>query len=418
MTDSIIKGIRALVEFLVILLCYRQIFNAHIVKKRIKIAAVGIFMGVCYFVNSYFQINIYFTILGVMCAVLIPLLLLDGDKKKWLSLYPTLMLITTMMSMAISYMVAFIFRIPVVDVYYDTKLSWLVDCIFLIIIMIDYGYTKKKPARRKIDFQINPLVYCIMTFGQLAFVLILGAMQYYTQIHNVQSNMVNVIGFTIAFICVVYGLAFLFLSVYMQKNSEMRKEKDMLNLYVTEQQKYIKLMVEKAEDMKKFRHDVRQHMWVISYHIDEEKIDLAKEYISQIYENLDSTKMEHYTGVVPIDVVLSDKKREMDEKKINFKWSGSVNKIPGNIKEYDICTVFITILDNAISACECFEEADRELKLLVEINNGKLYIMEKHKCQAAKASEEDPRIRGIAEKYDGYVIYTQSDDNYMIEVVL
>lgn len=418
MTDSIIKSIRALVEFLVILLCYRQIFNAHIEKKKFKIATVGIFMGVCYFVNSYFQINIFFTILGVVCAVLIPLLLLEGDKRKWLSLYPTLMLITTMTSMAISYMIAFILDIPVVEVYYDSKLSWLVDSIFLMIILIDYFYTKKKPARRKFDFQISPLVYCIMTFGQFAFVLILGAMQYYIEIHQVQSNMVNAIGFTIAFICVVYGLAFLFLSVYMQKNSEMKKEKDMLNLYVTEQQKYIKLMVEKAEDMKKFRHDVRQHMWVISYHIDEGEIDLAKEYISQIYENLDSTKMEHYTGVVPIDVVLSDKKREMDEKKINFKWSGSVNKIPGNIKEYDICTVFITILDKAISDCECFAEGGRELKLLVEINNGKLYIMEKHKCKIENIGDEDPRIRAIAEKYDGYVIYTQLDDNYMVEVVL
>lgn len=418
MTDSIIKSVRALVEFLVIILAYRQIFNAQIVKNRIKIMTVGVFMGVCYFINSYFQLNMYYTIIGIVYAVLIPLLLLEGNKKKWLGLYPTLMLITTMMSMALSYAVAIIFNTTVIVVYYDAKLSCLVDSIFLAIILVDYFYTKKKPARRRIDFKISPLVYLIMTLGQLAFVLIMGAMQYYTQLHQVQSNMVNVIGFTIAFICVVYGLAFLFLSVYMQKNSEMKKEKAMLNLYVTEQQKHIELMVEKAEDMKKFRHDVRQHMWVISYHIDEGKLDLAKEYISQIYENLDATKMEHYTGVVPIDVVLSDKKRAMDEKKISFKWSGSVKKIPDNIKEYDICTVFITILDKAIRACECYEEDERELKLLVEINNGKLYIMEKHKCKAGNEGEEDPRIKGIAEKYDGYVIYTHSDDNYMVEVVL
>ena len=79
-------------------------------------------------------------------------------------------------------------------------------------------------------------------------------------------------------------LAFLFLAVYMQKNSEMKKEKDMLNLYISEQQKHIELMVEKEQDMKKFRHDVRQHMGIISYHLDKGDTDAASEYISQIYE--------------------------------------------------------------------------------------------------------------------------------------
>ena len=418
MTDSIIIGIRALVEFVVILLAYRQVFNANVVKNKLKVIAVGIPMGICYFINSYCQLNLFFTVVGLVYAVLIPLLLLEGDKKKWLCLYPTLMFLTSMSSMAISYCVALILNIQVVDVYYDTKLSFIVDVSFLLLILIDYFYTKKKPARRKIDFQISPLIYVVMTIGELAFLLILAAMQYYTELHHVEGNMVNAIGFTIAFVCVAYGVVNLFLAVYMQKNNGILKEKEMLNLYVSEQQKHIELMVEKEQDMKKFRHDVRQHMWVISYHIDAGELDMAKDYIDQIYENIDATKMEHYTGVVPIDIVLSDKKKLMDEKKINFKWSGSVNKIPGSIKEYDICTVFITILDNAIKACENLAEDERDLKLLVEINNGKLYIMEKHRCKVGFETKEDSRIKGIAEKYDGYVIYTIEDENYMVEVVL
>ena len=418
MTDSIIKSIRAIVEFLVILLSYRQIFNANIIKSRLKIVAVGIPMSICYFLNSYLELNMYFTVIGTIYAVLIPLVLLEGNKKKWLCLYPTLMLMTAMMSMAISFAVAMIVNVSVNDVYYSAGLSFFVDSIYLLILLVDYWYTKRKPARREINIKINIYLYLIMTIGELVFTIILGSMQYYTQLHMVDSKVVNFIGFKLSFICVVYGLAFLFLSVYMQKNSEMQNDKDMLNLYVTEQQKHIKLMVEKTQDMKKFRHDVRQHMWVISYHIEQGELDKAKEYIDQIYENLDSTRMEHYTGVVPIDVVLSDKKEVMDQKKIVFNWSGSVNKIPGNIKEYDICTVFIAILDRAINACEALAEDEKEIKLLVEINNGKLYIMEKHKCKITNIKHEDRRIKGIAEKYDGYVIHTVDDDVYMVEVVM
>ena len=37
MIDSILKSVRALVEFLVILLSYRQIFNATVVKNKYNI---------------------------------------------------------------------------------------------------------------------------------------------------------------------------------------------------------------------------------------------------------------------------------------------------------------------------------------------------------------------------------------------
>ena len=57
MTDSIIKSIRAIAEFLIILLSYRQIFNANIIKNKFKLVVVGVPMGVCYFLNSYLFSN-------------------------------------------------------------------------------------------------------------------------------------------------------------------------------------------------------------------------------------------------------------------------------------------------------------------------------------------------------------------------
>ena len=257
-----------------------------------------------------------------------------------------------------------------------------------------------------------------MLLGELSFFVILGAMQYFTATYNVEGRPVSFMGLIISSICIVYCLGFMFLSAYIQKNLTIKNEKDMLNLYVTEQQKHIKLMVEKDADMKKFRHDVKQHMWVISYHLEHNEISEAKEYITQIYDNLDKAKVDHYTGVVPIDVVISDKKRIMDEKNIIFNWSGSVQKIPDNIQEYDICTVFVDVLDKAIQACVELPIEKRELKLLVEINNGRLYIMEKHMCIQPETRKEDRHINGITDKYDGYIVHTNEDGYYMTEIVL
>lgn len=405
-------------EFVIIILFYRQIYNADIIKNRLKVVLLCMGMGLCYFVNEFFGLDMYFTVLGVLYGMVIPLLVLEGNKKKWIGIYPTLMLMSTMICMCFSYALATILHIPVDDVYYNAHLSCLVDITFLIIFILDYLYDKKNNNRRNRDVKITVQVYFVMTVGELCFFVILGAMQHFTSKYDVRGNTVNLVGFIITAICIVYCFGFMFLSAYIQKNMTMKSEKDMLNLYATEQQKHINLMVKKDTDMKKFRHDVKQHMWVISYHLQENEVDEAKEYITQICENLDNTRMEHYTGVVPIDVVISDKKRIMDEKKIVFNWSGSVQKIPEKIKEYDICTVFVGILEKGIQACEELQEEERELKLVVEINNGKLYIMEKHKCLQVQKKWEDRHIKGITEKYDGYVVQTTEGDNYITEIVL
>jgi hypothetical protein len=418
MIDSLLKGIRAILEFVVIIFFYRQIYNADVIKNKSKVILFGLGMGACYFINEFFGLNLYFTILGTLYGLVVPLFVLKGNRKRLLSLYPMMMLMIIMISMCISYALAIVLNIPVTEIYYNVYLSALIDLAFLIVFVLDYLIDKKKKHRAKRDFKITMPIYLIMLVGELCFFIILGAMQYFTAAYNVKGRPVSMMGFIISSICMVYCFGFMFLSAYIQKNLTMKNEKDMLNLYATEQQKHIKLMVEKDADMKKFRHDVKQHMWVISYHMEQNEISKAKEYITQIYENLDNAKVEHYTGVVPIDVVISDKKRIMDEKNIIFNWSGSVQKIPDNIQEYDICTVFIDVLDKAIQACEELPIENRELKLLVEINNGRLYIMEKHMCPQPKYKQEDRHIKGITEKYDGYIVHSTEDGYHMMEIVL
>ena len=150
MIDSIIKSARAIVEFLVILLSYRQIFNANIIKNKLKLGIAGVLMGVCYFINAYFELNIFYTIIGTVYAIVVPLFLLEGNKKKWLSLYPTLMLMTAMTSMCLSYAIATILDITVMDVYYNTMLSFIVDAIFLAVLLLDYLYKKTNTKHRRV----------------------------------------------------------------------------------------------------------------------------------------------------------------------------------------------------------------------------------------------------------------------------
>lgn len=418
MIDSILTSIRAIIEFIIILLFYRQIYNAEIIKNKGKVMIYCLGMAICYFVNAYFDIGLYFTVIGTLYGIVIPLILLEGNKRKWIFLYPTMILMVAMICMCISYALAIVLNASVSKIYYRPSLAVVIDILFLALFIIEYLIDKMKNNRINRGIKITVPVYVFMLVGEVCFWAILGAMQYFTIGYNAGGNLVNVMGFIVSAVCIAYCLGFMFLSASIQKNLNIKRENDMINLYADEQQKHIKLMVEKDSDIKKFRHDVRQHMWVVSYHLDEGNVDKAKEYISQIYEALDNSKMEHYTGVIPIDVAISDKKRIMDEKNIVFNWSGNVQKIPDDIKEYDMCTVFVGVLDKAIYACEKLPEEERELKLVVEVNNGKLYIREKHKSLSNDKSWEDRQIKGITEKYNGYVVHTIEDGNCITEIVI
>ena len=138
MIDSLLKGIRAILEFVVIIFFYRQIYNADVIKNKSKVILFGLGMGVCYFINEFFGLNLYFTILGTLYGLVVPLFVLNGNRKRLLSLYPMMMLMIIMISMCISYALAIVLNIPVTEIYYNVFLSALIDLAFLIVFVLDY----------------------------------------------------------------------------------------------------------------------------------------------------------------------------------------------------------------------------------------------------------------------------------------
>lgn len=57
------------------------------------------------------------------------------------------------------------------------------------------------------------------------------------------------------------------------------------------------------------------------------------------------------TGNDIVDAILNDKFRECEEKRITMKVKG-ILYAPLQISDYDICTILVNAMDNAVEACE------------------------------------------------------------------
>ena len=97
--------------------------------------------------------------------------------------------------------------------------------------------------------------------------------------------------------CIVFFFLFIWLSKTIYKKNVYEKEKDMMNLHMIEQEKYIKLVVEKDMDMRKFRHDVKEHMSIVYKCMEDSAYEEGKEYIRKMYEVFSDSQVTRYIGI-------------------------------------------------------------------------------------------------------------------------
>ena len=98
-----------------------------------------------------------------------------------------------------------------------------------------------------------------------------------------------------------------------------------------------------------------------------------------------------------------------------------------SITDFDICRIFINLLDNSINALKNYNDNDKIIFISCKKNNNNIYI----KCEN-KFSENNKKfkknselhgyglkiVKDIAQKYDGDLIIDIQDSTYKTLVVL
>jgi hypothetical protein len=208
----------------------------------------------------------------------------------------------------------------------------------------------------------------------------------------------NKIAYIIIYISVTIGLLIQMACVILLLVSRnIHKEKELIiKQYLEEQVKQYEYLNEREKETKKFRHDIRGHLYFLNKLKQEGRDQEFEEYFQDIIGKVDNLGSNINVGNDIVNAVLNKAFVEAKSKNIKINVAGHFPS-QCNISAYNLCTIFFNLLSNAIEAAD--KTTKREIwvicrytikEIIVEIGN--YYCindkLDKNRLQTTKSEKE------------------------------
>ncbi len=171
------------------------------------------------------------------------------------------------------------------------------------------------------------------------------------------------------------------------------------------------------EKTKSFRHDLRNHLFVLEGLLGAGQTEAARRYLRKLEAASSELSPPCRTGGPALDVLLGEKLELARSRGVDAE---AFLRLPEEraVDSFDLCVIFADALDNALRACEALEgEAFISVK---GQRQGDFYRLEfENSC----AAEPQPgtglsNIGAVAEKYGGVVDFQRDGNCFRLAVLL
>ena len=307
------------------------------------------------------------------------------------------------------------------DLQLPMKLIVSVTTILFLVVVIHVmsdkmrGYVTRIPIR----------YYFIFLFWATGNMIILAGMQYNLEKGN--------IALKIAFIFIILGVFLeLALLLILAATREIYKERDLLNQkYLKVQESHYRYLEQRETATKKFRHDMRNHIYILQHLLDQGKLEEAKQYAGEMEQHFNAmgTPISVNHGIV--DAILNKYAAECVEKNIALSVKGYMPQECG-ISSFDLCVIFSNLLSNAIEATEncvekriCLELRHEEGIFMLCMKNtfdGKL-VGKNGNIQTRKQDKETHgygliNVKECVERNQGHINIQQQELEFVVTIFL
>lgn len=313
--------------------------------------------------------------------------------------------------------------LKLVNLNWDNFANLIASCISLIFICVMGSLYKKKSTSslRNIGI-VNLLGFSILLCADVVVVsaIFLGA--------DIYSGSFNVL-YLSAVILVILGIFIQLAAViilFTQRN--VYKEKEMiLNTYLNAQKNHYEYLENREKETKKFRHDLRSHMELISSLIKNGEYDKIDDYIKQM-----NLKIDTFGNVVTVHNGIVD--AIINQYYVKAKQNGIEMEVRGMfpvdcvIETFDLCTIFSNALSNAYEAAVEAEEkyillecryTDQNIIVLVE--NSFNHKMKNNDKQSKKNKDYHgfglENIRDSVNKYNGFFDIEKNENKFSLKII-
>ncbi len=221
----------------------------------------------------------------------------------------------------------------------------------------------------------------------------------------------------------------------LQKQMDLKREKDMLASQLSLQSDSINRMETLYNRTRAFRHDIKNHILVMNMMAEQGHYEELKNYLQEMSGVIDESDYVRISGISAVDAILNEKMYEAQALDITTGFD-VINLDKNNIAPLDLCIILSNALDNAIEANAKLEDKSaRWLKLKVHGNETFSVISvsnpvagtPKTRADGTLATDKADRdahgyglrsIRNTAEKYKGELLAKAEDGVFTLVVRL
>lgn len=278
---------------------------------------------------------------------------------------------------------------------FQTVYVW--ECTFLFLIAIAYFFDTKYMI-------INSIIYTIILWG--AHIVNLEKFVPLKS-ENVEELLAfRIVCYTLTVFCLIVGVYFV--EKFLMRTWESEQENTAL---LEKQVKYYKDLELLDYELRKFKHDVKNHFISMESLLKNGKKDELEKYFETLHSKFITTGVMHISGNEVVDAVMNYELSHNCNKNVKIKTYGRLPYIK-SVSSIDLCTIFSNLLSNAIRAVnKC--DIDNEAVLEIEFSGGnKFFRIEitntfEDEIEYVKKNKDRnhghglPAIRSILKKYNG-----------------
>lgn len=232
----------------------------------------------------------------------------------------------------------------------------IVDTVIFVFVCIFLSVTAQKAQVNflpQVFAQIPKWIYVVLLLFELTC--------YYKEfgISTAWYNVLYIVSSAAVIVCVLYLVFKIFYMAYQQNN-------------ILQQMAIQKDFGEKAvigdEELRRFRHDYKNHMIVVNAFLESGKVKEAREYLESVNDSINGVINKIKTGNFVSDAILNNKAVSAAKNSVGLMFSGVIPS--SGIRNEDLCTVLSNLVDNAVEACEKLTADTKTVEIEADAVNG------------------------------------------------